>query len=543
MGSEAETLNTYSANKVTMLLFLKLMLVTMIQLTLLEAFQFPGDWEIIRQMMKHRAKKDKENGIQGGNMLRFGGSQVKSMDREDDFVYVPPPTTTTTPKTAVMELDPIMAAVMQTVNLTELEMRFAETGGLGLRGGFGEEEPPPPPVYRASDSIWNFTMSMIKSGLKEEETGNSLFSPISILTTINMLLLGTKGNTKAEIIQALGYPRYTSQVHTQFQQIIKSMNKDIGVQVVTSNALFTQVDNFSVKPSYKTRLRQHYGKQVEIVPVDFTKRPRTALQRMNRFVSSKTNNLIKNMFKHSVAPDTKIVASNCLYFNGTWEYEFLMEAGFTGEDGDFNSFRGKSIPVTYMIHPAFDFPYLKDDNLGMEILSLPYEHDVRNAEISEAHMFLLLPTRSGQQAFEELESTLVGTDFQDIFSRMKPVYGDLELPRMRLEFQDNLKPTLEKLGINRLFSGQPSQDFSPLTDDWDQLKLDTLQHKAVLKITEKGTEAAAATMAVQFYLGPSVSVRFDRPFFLFIYDALNKVVIFWARVVEPQHLAAHINTD
>ena len=46
-------------------------------------------------------------------------------------------------------------------------------------------------------------MSMVKVGLKDP-TGNSLFSPVSILTTINMLLLGTKGDTKDEIMQALG---------------------------------------------------------------------------------------------------------------------------------------------------------------------------------------------------------------------------------------------------------------------------------------------------------------------------------------------------
>ena len=40
-----------------------------------------------------------------------------------------------------------------------------------------------------------------------------------------------------------GYPRYTADVHAQFSQIIQSMNKDIGVQVATSNALFHQVLN------------------------------------------------------------------------------------------------------------------------------------------------------------------------------------------------------------------------------------------------------------------------------------------------------------
>ena len=44
-----------------------------------------------------------------------------------------------------------------------------------------------------------------------------------------------------------------------------------------------------------------------------------------------------------------------------------------------------------------------------------------------------------------------------------------------------------------------------------------------LQITEKGTEAAAATSGFSFYLGPMFTVTFDRPFFLFIYDALNKV--------------------
>ena len=58
--------------------------------------------------------------------------------------------------------------------------------------------------FRASDSVWNFTLSMIEKKVIEEGTGNSLFSPVSILTTINMLLLGTTGETRDEIIQALG---------------------------------------------------------------------------------------------------------------------------------------------------------------------------------------------------------------------------------------------------------------------------------------------------------------------------------------------------
>ena len=47
-------------------------------------------------------------------------------------------------------------------------------------------------------------MSMIENQVVEETSGNSLFSPVSILTTLNMLLLGTTGGTRGEIIKALG---------------------------------------------------------------------------------------------------------------------------------------------------------------------------------------------------------------------------------------------------------------------------------------------------------------------------------------------------
>ena len=59
-------------------------------------------------------------------------------------------------------------------------------------------------MMSASASIWNLTMSMVDRAVREEGTGNALFSPVSIMTTLNMLLLGTTGLTRQEIITALG---------------------------------------------------------------------------------------------------------------------------------------------------------------------------------------------------------------------------------------------------------------------------------------------------------------------------------------------------
>ena len=57
----------------------------------------------------------------------------------------------------------------------------------------------------------------------------------------------------------------------------------------------------------------------------------------------------------------------------------------------------------------------------------------------------------------------------------------------------------------------------------------------ILQITEKGTEAAAVTYGFNFRSGfENDKFTLDRPFFLFIYDSLNKVIVFWCRVVEPE---------
>ena len=43
-------------------------------------------------------------------------------------------------------------------------------------------------------------------------------------------------------------------------------------------------------------------------------------------------------------------------------------------------------------------------------------------------------------------------------------------------------------GIHKLFSGEANKDFSPLTSQWEDFVLDTLQHKAVLKVLPHNLE-------------------------------------------------------
>ena len=57
---------------------------------------------------------------------------------------------------------------------------------------------------RVGDAVWELTRGLVRSGLYDPASGNALFSPLSILTTINMLLLGTTGTTRDQILTTLG---------------------------------------------------------------------------------------------------------------------------------------------------------------------------------------------------------------------------------------------------------------------------------------------------------------------------------------------------
>merc|ERR1712055_74329 len=81
---------------------------------------------------------------------------------------------------------------------------------------------------------------------------------------------------------------------------INSMNRDIGVTVETSNALFTQT-GFPIEQTFIDDLRRHYGNEIDLVPVNFA-RSRTALGLINRFVARKTKGLIPKMLKRQVSP-------------------------------------------------------------------------------------------------------------------------------------------------------------------------------------------------------------------------------------------------
>ena len=76
-------------------------------------------------------------------------------------------------------------------------------------------------------------------------------------------------------------------------------------------------------------------------------------------------------------------------------------------------------------------------------------------------------------------------------------------------------------------------DFSGITGD-HSLKLDFVQHKAVLTVDENGAEGAAVTAGgADASSLPGLTFRADRPFFLAIAHVPTKALVMLGREDDP----------
>jgi len=152
-------------------------------------------------------------------------------------------------------------------------------------------------------------------------------------------------------------------------------------------------------------------------------------------------------------------------------------------------------------------------------------------------MYLFLPNMG--ISLDQFYQTLTPEGWNRWMGQFVEREGSVTLPKVKLEYEANLIPTMTKLGMGVAFD--PSQsDFGHLfTDSHEQLFINMILHKSFLDLNEKGTEAAAVTVvgigvtSVPIQNQP-FQLLVDRPYFLAIRDNQTGAVLFMGSIVDPQ---------
>ncbi|OCT68274.1 serine protease inhibitor A6 [Xenopus laevis] len=369
-------------------------------------------------------------------------------------------------------------------------------------------------------SNMNFAVNIYKqvasSALTEKKSQpkNIFFSPVSIATSLAMLALGAKAETRNQILNSLA-PKETriqeDKIHNAFRHFLQVLNKPKkDLKITIGNAAFVE-DELNILKSFANEAESYY--QADVFPTNF-KNPKEAERQINNYVKNKTNGKIKELVR-GPSTETNLLLVNYILFKGEWEYPFSPD--FT-RLSMFSIDNNTKVEVKMMSRMGRYDIYL-DNEVPCTVLKLPYTDD--------ALMLLIMP-KLGQ--VEDVEAALSKDTILRWRNSTSKKFLRLYMPKFSISSSLKLKEIFSDMGMNNMFSDQA--DFSGIVED-GKLKLSKVIHKAVLDVDEKGTEAAAVTAVNVIRYSLLKSQKVDRPFLVVICSKETDTILFIGRIVNP----------
>ena len=350
---------------------------------------------------------------------------------------------------------------------------------------------------------------------------NVIVSPASVDAALAMTANGATGETADQMRKVL----HTSSMspadsNAQWAALLAALeSRDSAQTLAIANALFARKD-IAFKQPFLSSDRDSFGAQISTL--DFAKDDVPGI--INAWVSKNTRGMITKMVDQT--PSNAILyLANAVYFKGEWvtpfDHESTQKQAFTKAD--------RSDVQVDMMYSSGSMPYAQ--NASLQATKLVYQG-------LDASFYVMLP-RKGVSVDAALAS-LAGTGFSDLrATMMSPDTTEvvLELPKLDTEFGATLNGPLSSMGMPLAFDDQRAQ-FGGMAELDVPIYIGRVIHKTKVKVDEKGTEAAAATV-VEMGVGaaaPAVEplrIICDRPYLFAIVDEKSGAMLFLGTVNDP----------
>jgi serpin B len=245
------------------------------------------------------------------------------------------------------------------------------------------------------------------------------------------------------------------------------------------------------------------------------------VKEINTWVKGETAGKIDKIID-DIAQDTLLFVINAIYFKGEWVKKFDK---LKTRLRIFNLQNGVKISVDTM-SVVENFSYYSDS--GVQVARLPYGRD-------KIAMYILLPADGTN--LDLFIQALEQERLDCILARMIMIELELQLPKLKLEYGNKrLNDALIRLGMGDVFSRE-SADFKGIASVYsEKLFVSFVDHKAIVEVNEKGTEAAAATRSgirlSSFQINTHKFVV-NRPYLILIRDDRSGSILFMGKVLDP----------
>lgn len=358
----------------------------------------------------------------------------------------------------------------------------------------------------------------------QSQQKNVFFSPYSLATVMAMVEQGSEGSTSQQLRRALGYER--AGISGQDQRTIANSVHDADQKVrqmtgskYSHGNLMVVDQQVNVKDQYKQNVQQNFNG--DVIQGDFKQNGQEVVNRVNEYVSQKTNGNIGKMLE-SVNQDSAALLVNGAYFKGEWENKAEKEESSDPSSKVFYGSNGQKYQAEYVVTKNARYGELPGQDADVVVV------DYKGGET----VFVgVLPRKRDSSNLAQIRNQFNATYSDEVVNQHAHNEGQAEvyLPRMEVQTEYDASETLKQLGVQDVFGSN-----SKLTGISDrQLTLGKVAHKAKLTLDEHGTEASAGSAAI-LVKGSSLQgtkkYRFDHPFLYFIRHQPTGQVLFIGEV-------------
>ena len=344
------------------------------------------------------------------------------------------------------------------------------------------------------------------------ENRNTVISPLSIFSSLALAAECSNGNTKEELLEALGInyitlsKNYTKLYQSSTYEVLQK--KKITAAEQLSNSIWID-HTFPVKDATLDHLAQDY--YCDPFYINF-KKSKIASNYISKYIKKQTHNLSDKKFEFS--PETTFLLMNCLYLKDTW------------------NFNAKDLELT---NELYEFKNYNDTITRKKLLKGNYF----SGKVGEGEHFKFFYTQTLHQYKLTFLLPKEGYTPENIFTydNLNLVknweYQELTTASTRCIFpgfyassDNSLKKLLqEKFNISSIFDPQYC-DFSNLTESPAYCR--DLNHASIFNVNEKGIEGAAVTIILGDASAPPPIKEYDfiinRDFGFIVQDPRGNII-------------------
>lgn len=360
---------------------------------------------------------------------------------------------------------------------------------------------------------------------------NLFFSPYNLTVSLAMVYAGARGDTAAQMAEALHFPANHKTLHAQVADIDEQLlagNKQGQYELRIGNRIWSQ-KGFPLLQSFLDHVAAHYQSGIE--QVDFSRGEQTS-QVINRWVQDQTGGLIKNLVNQGMfTPLTRVILTGAIYFKGMWLEPFLK---FATQDEEFWVTPERTVRIP-MMQQQVGAPYAEYSEV--QVVALPYRYLGHRTQ-PDVSMIIVLPRTRGE--LDDISTQMQTRQLERWLNGLKSQQVKIFLPRFRIESSYSLREPIKELGMLNAFVPETA-DFSGMTQAKEPFWIGDLIQKAYVNVDEEGTEAAAVSMMHIYFTHvarkkpPPIPVfRADHPFLFLIRHNPSGSILFIGRVNNPQ---------